>query len=90
MGREAAGSSWTGGQPGRDHGLPRPPGLPAGFDHGGRRETAAPVYGCDHRYQVGSYLPGDRLRRLVQVRGWHVWKTPTGRTYVQEPWRYTA
>jgi hypothetical protein len=25
--------------------------------------------------------------------GWQaadVWETPTGRTYVQEPWRYTA
>ncbi len=22
--------------------------------------------------------------------GWHGWKTPTGRTYVQEPWRYIA
>jgi hypothetical protein len=112
------------------------------------RFDVVPVYGCDHRYRVSSYLPGDRLRRLVQVRdhdctwppcsrparesdfehavpydkggetcacnagarsrrchqvkqlpgwtvtqprpGWHVWKTPTGRTYVQEPWRYTA
>ncbi|MGH3212118.1 MAG: hypothetical protein ACRDNO_30590 [Trebonia sp.] len=22
--------------------------------------------------------------------GWHAWTTPTGRTYVQPPWRYTA
>jgi hypothetical protein len=22
--------------------------------------------------------------------GWHAWTTPTGRTYVQEPWRYIA
>jgi hypothetical protein len=107
-----------------------------------------PTHDCDHLYQVNSYLPGDRLRRLVQVRdhtctwppcsrharesdfehaipyhkggatcacnagarsrrchqvkqlpgwnvsqprpGWHLWTTPTGRTYVQEPWRYTA
>ena len=112
------------------------------------RLDAVPTYDCDHRYQVSSYLPGDRLRRLVQVRdhtctwppcsrpardsdfehaipydkggatdacnagarsrrchqvkqmpgwtvtqpkpGWHAWTTPTGRTYVQEPWRYTA
>ena len=112
------------------------------------RFDVVPVYDCDHRYAVSSYLPGDRLRRLVQVRdhectwppcsraardsdfehavpydkggvtdacnagarsrrchqvkqmpgwsvtqprpGWHVWTTPTGRTYVQEPWRYTA
>jgi hypothetical protein len=112
------------------------------------RFDVVPTYGCDHRYRVDSYLPGDRLRRLIQVRdhectwppcsraaresdfehaipydkggvtdacnagarsrrchqvkqlpgwtvtqpkpGWHVWTTPTGRTYVQEPWRYTA
>jgi hypothetical protein len=112
------------------------------------RFDVVPTYACDHRYRVSSYLPGDRLRRLVQVRdhdctwppcsraaresdfehavpydkggvtdacnagarsrrchqvkqmpgwtvtqprpGWHVWRTPTGRTYVQEPWRYTA
>jgi len=119
---------------------------------GGRRLavrfSVVPVYGCDHRYRVSSYRPGDRLRRLVQVRdhdctwppcsrpahesdfehavaydkggmtcacnagarsrrchqvkqlpgwtvtqpkpGWHRWTTPTGRTYVQKPWRYTA
>ena len=45
---------------------------------------------------------GARSRRCHQVKqlpgwtvtqpkpGWHVWKTPTGRTYVQEPWRYIA
>jgi hypothetical protein len=107
-----------------------------------------PTHACDHRYQVSSYAPSDRLRRLVRVRdrectfptcsrpahaadfehavpydkggitdacnagarsrrchqvkqargwsvtqpkpGWHVWTTPTGRTYVQEPWRYIA
>jgi hypothetical protein len=112
------------------------------------RFDVVPTYDCDHHYAVSSYLPGDRLRRLVQVRdqqctwppcsrparesdfehavpydkggitdacnagarsrrchqvkqmpgwsvtqprpGWHVWTTPTGRTYVQEPWRYTA
>ena len=112
------------------------------------RLDVVPVYSCDHRYQVSSYLPGDRLRRLVAVRdhtctwppcsrpardsdfehavpydqggmtdacnagarsrrchqvkqlpgwtvtqprpGWHVWTTPTGRTHVQEPWRYTG
>ena len=119
---------------------------------GGRELTVrfdvVPTHSCDHRHQVNSYQPSDRLRRLVQVRdhectfppcsrpahesdfehgvpyhlggrtdacnagarsrrchqvkqmrgwkvtqprpGWHVWTTPTGRTYVQEPWRYTA
>jgi hypothetical protein len=45
MGWEATGGSWTGGQPGRDHGLPRPPGRSAGFDHGGPWETAVPSAG---------------------------------------------
>jgi hypothetical protein len=121
--------------------------LPGGRQLASRLDVV-PTHACDHRYQVSSYLPGDRLRRLVQVRdhectwppcsraardsdfehavpydkggvtdacnagarsrrchqvkqlpgwsvtqpkpGWHVWTTPTGRTYVQEPWRYTA
>jgi hypothetical protein len=112
------------------------------------RFDVVPTHECDHRYRTSSYQPGDRLRRLVQVRdrqctfptcsraasesdfdhavpfdkggatdacnagarsrrchqvkqspgwtvtqpkpGWHQWQTPTGRTYVQEPWRYTA
>jgi hypothetical protein len=112
------------------------------------RFDVVPTHACDHRHQVDSYQPGDRLRRLVQVRdqectfppcsrpayesdfehavpydqggrtdacnagarsrrchqvkqargwkvsqprpGWHEWTTPTGRTYVQPPWRYTA
>jgi hypothetical protein len=45
---------------------------------------------------------GARSRRCHQVKqskgwtvtqpkpGWHVWTTPTGRTYIQEPWRYIA
>ena len=121
--------------------------LPGGQQLAVRFEIV-PTHACDHRYRVSSYLPGERLRRLVQVRdhectwppcsrpahdsdfehaipydkggatdacnagarsrrchqvkqmpgwtvtqpkpGWHVWTTPTGRIYVQEPWRYTA
>jgi hypothetical protein len=45
---------------------------------------------------------GARSRRCHQVKqapgwmvtqpkpGWHVWTTPTGRSYVQEPWRYAV
>ena len=112
------------------------------------RFDVVPTHECDHQHEVSGYEPGERLRRLVQVRdqectfppcsrpakdsdfehavpydqggrtdacnagarsrrchqvkqsngwtvtqpkpGWHVWKTPTGRTYVQEPWRYIA
>ena len=110
------------------------------------RFDVVPTYTCDHRHQVSTYEPSERLRRLVQVRdhectfppcsrpahesdfehavpfdrggrtdacnagarsrrchqvkqspgwtvtqpkpGWHVWTTPTGRSYTQEPWRY--
>jgi hypothetical protein len=142
----------SGAPPGTWQLVPGKPGtwiltLPSG-QHLVVRFDIVPVYDCDHRYQVSSYLPGDRLRRLVQVRdhtctwplcsrpardsdfehavpydkggatcacnagarsrrchrvkqlpgwtvtqpkpGWHVWTTPTGRTYVREPWRYTA
>ena len=113
------------------------------------RFDVVPTHECDHQHEVSGYEPGERLRRLVQVRdqectfppcsrpakdsdfehavpydqggrtdacnagarsrrchqvkqsngwtvisqpkpGWHVWKTPTGRTYTQEPWRYIA
>ena len=136
-----------------------PPGPPRDEDGawvltlpGGRELTVrfdvVPTHACDHSYQVSTYQPGDRLRRLVQVRdhectfptcsrpahesdfehaipyhkggetdacnagarsrrchqvkqmpgwkvtqpkpGWHEWTTPTGRTYIQEPWRYIA
>ena len=121
--------------------------LPAGQELTVRFDLV-PTHFCDHRYEVNAYEPGDRLRRLVQVRdhectfppcsrpahesdfehaipyhkggktdacnagarsrrchqvkqskGWkvtqpkpggHVWTTPTGRTYTQEPWRYIA
>ena len=45
---------------------------------------------------------GARSRRCHQVKqspgwtvtqpkpGWHQWQTPTGRTYTQDPWKYTA
>ena len=135
---------------------PAPPGTADGpwalTLPGGRELTVrldvVPTHSCDHRYQASGYQPGDRLRRLVQIRdhectfppcsrpahqsdfehaipyhkggktdacnagarsrrchqvkqskgwtvtqpkpGWHVWTTPTGRTYVQEPWRYIA
>ncbi len=110
------------------------------------RFDVVPTHTCDHRHQVSTYEPSERLRRLVQVRdhectfppcsrpahesdfehavpydrggrtdacnagarsrrchqvkqspgwtvtqpkpGWHVWTTPTGRSYTQEPWRY--
>jgi hypothetical protein len=121
--------------------------LPGGQDLTVRFEVV-PTHACDHRYQVNAYEPGDRLRRLIQVRdqectfptcsrpahqsdfehavpydkggrtdacnagarsrrchqvkqspgwmvtqpkpGWHAWTTPTGRTYIQGPWRYIA
>ena len=32
------------------------------------RFDVVPTHDCDHRYQVNGYEPGERLRRLVQVR----------------------
>ena len=51
---------------------PRQPGTWVLTLPGGRqlavRLDVVPTYDCDHRYAVSSYLPGDRLRRLVAVR----------------------
>ncbi|TVZ06744.1 HNH endonuclease [Trebonia kvetii] len=142
----------SGAPPGDWHLTPRKPGTWALTLPGGRqlsvRFDVVPTHHCDHRYQTSAYQPGDRLRRLVQVRdhqctfptcsraaresdfehavpydkggktdacnagarsrrchqvkqtagwtvtqpkpGWHQWTTPAGRTYTQEPWRYTA
>ncbi len=142
----------SGAPPGDWELMPRKPGTWTLILPGGRHLTVrfdvVPTHDCDHRYQTTAYLPGDRLRRLVQVRdhectfptcsraaresdfehavpydrggktdacnagarsrrchrvkqtegwtvtqpkpGWHQWTTPTGRTYTQEPWRYTA
>jgi hypothetical protein len=142
----------SGAPPGDWGFVPRANGTWALLLPGGQELTVrfdvVPTHGCDHRFQVNSYVPGDRLRRLVQVRdrectfptcsrparesdfehavpyheggrtdacnagarsrrchqvkqspgwtvsqprpGWHVWTTPTGRTYTQEPWRYIA
>jgi hypothetical protein len=143
----------SGAPPGDDWQLiPAKPGTWTLTLPGGRQLTVrfdvVPTHDCDHRYQTNSYQPGDRLRRLVQVRdhectfptcsraagesdfehatpfdkggktdacnagarsrrchrvkqspgwtvtqpkpGWHQWTTPTGRTYTQGPWRYTA
>jgi hypothetical protein len=142
----------SGAPPGDWQLTPGKPGSWALTLPGGRQLTVrfdvVPTHDCDHRYQTTAYLPGDRLRRLVQVRdhectfptcsraaresdfehavpydrggktdacnagmrsrrchrvkqspgwtvtqpkpGWHQWTTPTGRTYVQGPWRYTA
>ncbi|HTR94528.1 MAG TPA: DUF222 domain-containing protein [Trebonia sp.] len=142
----------SGAPPGAWHLTPGKPGtwtltLPGGR-HLAVRFDVVPTHDCDHRYQTSAYEPGDRLRRLVQVRdhectfptcsraaresdfehaipydkggttdacnagarsrrchrvkqspgwtviqpkpGWHQWTTPTGRTYTQGPWRYTA
>ena len=142
----------SGAPPGDWELRPKKPGGWALILPGGRRLSVrfdvVPTHDCDHRYQTSAYQPGERLRRLVQVRdhqctfptcsraaresdfehavpydkggktdacnagarsrrchqvkqspgwsvtqpkpGWHQWTTPTGRTYVQEPWRYTA
>ncbi|HEX7159923.1 MAG TPA: hypothetical protein VF223_01660, partial [Trebonia sp.] len=56
----------------------------------------------DRGGQTDACNAGARSRRCHRVKqapgwtvtqprpGWHQWTTPTGRTYLQEPWRYTA
>src|SRR5579863_1087936 len=72
MGWEAAGGSWTGGQPGRDHGLPGPP---AGFGHGGPWETAVPsaalAFALEHAAGPEDLYPDAETDALVGIaRQW--------------------
>lgn len=65
------------GAPPRDWGL-SPRALTGAYDTwtltlpGGRelitRFDVVPTYACDHRHEVSSYQPSERLRRLIQVR----------------------
>jgi hypothetical protein len=67
-----------GAPPGAWDFTPRKPGTPVSPGTwvltlpGGQELTVrfdlVPTHDCDHRYRVNSYLPGDRLRRLIQVR----------------------
>ncbi|HEX9041268.1 MAG TPA: hypothetical protein VF838_09595 [Trebonia sp.] len=43
------------------------------------RFDVVPTFSCEHRYQVSSYLPGERLRRLVQVRDYTCTRPPCSR-----------
>jgi uncharacterized protein DUF222 len=69
------------------------PALESDFEHAVPYDKGGETDACN---------AGARSRRCHQVKqmpgwtvtqpkpGWHVWTTPTGRTYVQEPWRYIA
>ena len=75
MGWEAAGGSWTGGQPGGDHGLSGPPGPPAGFEHGGPWETAVPsaalAFALEHAAGPEDLYPDADTDALVGIaRQW--------------------
>jgi hypothetical protein len=81
----------------RDHECTFPPcSRPAhqsDFEHAIPYHKGGPTDACN---------AGARSRRCHQVKqsrgwtvtqpkpGWHVWTTPTGRTYTQGPWRYIA
>ncbi|HTR93723.1 MAG TPA: hypothetical protein VMI73_18490, partial [Trebonia sp.] len=62
----------AGAPPGDWELTPGKPGTWTLFLPGGRelivRFDLVPTHDCDHRYQTSAYEPGDRLRRLVQVR----------------------
>ena len=75
MGWEAAGGSWTGGQPGGDHGLSGRPGPPAGFEHGGPWETAVPsaalAFALEHAAGPEDLYPDADTDALVGIaRQW--------------------
>jgi hypothetical protein len=81
----------------RDHQCTFPtcsrPARDSDFEHAIPYHQGGPTCACN---------AGARSRRCHQVKqmpgwqvtqpkpGWHQWNTPTGRTYLQEPWRYPA
>jgi hypothetical protein len=57
------------------------------FDRGGKTDACNAGARSRRCHQV-KQMPG---WNVAQPRpGWHRWTTPTGRSYVQGPWRYTA
>ena len=54
--------------------------------HKGGRTDACNAGARSRRCHQVKQLPGWNLTQPKP--GWHVWTTPTGRTYTQEPWRY--
>jgi hypothetical protein len=70
--RQLAAQSRPGAPPGDWELAPRTTGtwtltLPGGRELAVRFDLV-PTHDCDHRHEVGGYQPGERLRRLVQVR----------------------
>jgi hypothetical protein len=57
------------------------------YDKGGRTDACNAGARSRRCHQV-KQSPGWKLTQPKP--GWHVWTTPTGRTYVQAPWRYIA
>ena len=57
------------------------------YDQGGRTDACNAGARSRRCHQV-KQMPGWNVTQPKP--GWHVWTTPAGRTYVQEPWRYTA
>ena len=57
------------------------------YDKGGKTDACNAGARSRRCHQV-KQLPGWKVTQPKP--GWHVWTTPTGRTYVQEPWRYIA
>jgi hypothetical protein len=57
------------------------------YDQGGRTDACNAGARSRRCHQV-KQTPGWQVTQPKP--GWHEWTTPTGRTYVQEPWRYVA
>jgi hypothetical protein len=55
------------------------------YDQGGRTDACNAGARSRRCHQV-KQLPGWSVAQPKP--GWHAWTTPTGRTYVQAPWRY--
>lgn len=58
------------------------------YDQGGRTDACNAGTRSRRCHQV-KQMPGWSVTQQTKP-GWHEWTTPTGRTYIQGPWRYIA
>jgi hypothetical protein len=84
----------SGAPPGDWELVPRAAGTWALILPGGRelavRFDVVPTHGCDHQHEVSSYEPGERLRRLVQVRDQECTFPPCSRPAKDSDWEHAV
>ncbi|HEX3388152.1 MAG TPA: hypothetical protein VHT94_03860, partial [Streptosporangiaceae bacterium] len=92
--RQLAAQPRSGAPPGDWELAPRAAGTWALALPGGRelavRFDVVPTHDCDHRHEVSSYQPSERLRRLIQVRDRECTFPPCSRPAKDSDWEHAV